>query len=173
MQNSSWPLHPFSTIWKVLRETTRVDQETWEKTWQRDDGKEGGRFHRVEINMAELDRGGPPRGRIDGCGIGASRSKVKSAWCQRAPSQLPGLLYTPFNITATWICQREPGRRTITCYFKLSPRICVTQCLVRQLRSRQKKRRVRDVQERQIQRCHERERRSAPVTCERKSKWSR
>lgn len=109
----------------------RKHEKKHDKSWQKDDGKEGGRCHRVEINMVELDRvkrGVLARHRIDGC-----RNKgveVKSAWCQRAPVPLPGLWYTPFNITALRICQREPGRRTVNCYFKLSAWICVTQCLV-------------------------------------------
>lgn len=45
---------------------------------------------------------------------------MKLAWCQGAPVLLLGLWYTPFNITALHICQWEPGRRAVNCYFKLS-----------------------------------------------------
>lgn len=48
----------------------------YDKSWEKDDSKEGGRCHRVEINMVEHDsvkRGGLARHRIDGCRIGALR----------------------------------------------------------------------------------------------------
>lgn len=63
--------------------------------------KEGGRCHRVEINMVECDRvkrEGLARCRIDGSRIWGFEGK--SARCQRAPVLVPGLRYTPFNITA-------------------------------------------------------------------------
>lgn len=84
-------------------------------------------------------------------GSGALR---KLAWCRRAPALLPGRQHTPFNITTLWICQREPGRRTVNCYFKLPTWICITQCLTGFLRRWHKKgksvggtQRVRDVLE--------------------------
>lgn len=87
----------------------------------------------VEINVLEHDMSVWAGGNW---WLGDS-SEVTPVWHRRAPVQLPGLRHTPFNTTPLWICQRERGRRSANCYFKLSARICVMRCLLRPLRQRQ------------------------------------
>ena len=68
--------NPYSTLSRF----TRKPEEKHDKSRQRDDRKEGGRCHRVEINMVEHDR--VKRGGLAPCGIDARRIWV-SRWSRR------------------------------------------------------------------------------------------
>lgn len=106
-----------------LRRNRHVKAVRWQERWwqvQSDESDHGGMWQSLRRSAASGD--------IDSCERGGI--EVKLAWCQGAPVLLLGLWYTPFNITALHICQWEPGRRAVNCYFKLSAWICVTQCLV-------------------------------------------
>lgn len=122
-------------IWDLNR-TERRQRDDSERRWQVPSAgnEHGGTWQSGKKRKKKNVKGLACRW-IDGSWIRGFEGM--SARCQGAPALVPDLPHTPFNITAPWICQRERGRRTVNCYFKLSAQICVTQCLVGLLHRRQ------------------------------------